>query len=69
MTRGRRMLLGLLQRTTGSAISARCRVSFQLVSGWANGYYKPSAASRAALQQNYGIPCEAWDLAWRNPVR
>lgn len=69
MTRGRRLLLALLQRTDGVTIGARCRVNFRRVSSWANGDRKPCAASRLALELNYGIPSAAWDVNWRNPLR
>lgn len=60
MTRGRLLLLAVLQRTTGVAVSHRVRVSKVTVSLWASGERSPDAAHRTELERNYGIPTDAW---------
>lgn len=62
ISRGRRLLLAVLQVTTEMDVAARCSVYQQRVSDWAGGVCKPSAAARAALHRNYGIPASAWDM-------
>jgi hypothetical protein len=59
-TRGRLLLLAVLQRTTGVAVAARLRVSKVTVCQWANGDRMPSPHHRAELERNYGIPVIAW---------
>lgn len=61
MSRGRRLLLAVLQATTGRDVAARCSVAQQRVSDWVNGLSKPNPAARLLLESNYRIPCEAWD--------
>ncbi len=61
ITRGRRLLIAVLQVTTKTDVAARCSVYQQRVSDWANGVSTPSAAARQMLLANYGIPSEAWD--------
>lgn len=61
VTRGRRLLLAVLQRTTQANVSARVRVPHQHVSAWASGERIPSARARALLEASYGIPRGAWD--------
>jgi hypothetical protein len=63
VTRGRKLLIAVLQVTTAMDVAARCSVYQQRVSDWASGVCKPSAAARAALNRNYGIPENAWDSA------
>ena len=64
MSRGRRLLLAVLQVTTTHDVAARCRVTHPAVSYWASGLCTPSRASRVYLERNYCIPCEAWDIAF-----
>lgn len=66
MTEGRRLLLLVLQRTTGRDVAARCRVTPCRVSAWISGRTKPSPAARAALERNYEIPPPSWDVTARN---
>lgn len=61
ISRGRRLLLAVLQTTTGRDVAARCSVAQQRVSEWTNGQSKPSAAARLLLESNYRIPFDAWD--------
>jgi hypothetical protein len=61
VSRGRRLLLAVLQVTTEMDVAARCSVYQQRVSDWVSGVCKPSAAARLALERNYRIPAEAWD--------
>lgn len=61
-TRGRVLLLAVLQRTTGVAVSCRVRVCKAAVCQWANGERLPSPTHRAELERNYGIPTGAWDI-------
>lgn len=64
ITRGRRLLIAVLQVTTATDIGARCGVYQQRVSDWVSGMRTPSAASRQALERNYRIPCAAWDMPY-----
>lgn len=59
------MLLGLLQRTNARAVAARCCVQFQRITDWSNGERRPNTAGRAALERNYGIPRDSWDITYR----
>jgi hypothetical protein len=61
MTRGRRLLIALLQITPGAYVAARLRVHHQRVADWASGYRNPSSAARLQLQANYGIAAADWD--------
>lgn len=61
MTEGRRLLLLVLQRTTGRSVASRCRVTATRVSAWASGRTKPSPEARLLLEQNYTIPPATWD--------
>jgi hypothetical protein len=69
MTRGRRSLIAILQRTTAREVAIRCRVSKQAVSNWQHGFKKPSAAARSMLQANYGISPNTWDEPFNHPDR
>lgn len=69
MSRGRRLLLALLQLTSARNVAARCRVSEPSVSEWASGRYVPSAPARERLERNYGIRIDAWDIAWQEARR
>lgn len=60
MTRGRRLLLAVLQRTAAVEVAARVGVSKQAVSWWASGIKNPSAAARLKLLHLYRIPPPAW---------
>lgn len=68
MTRGRRSLIAILQRTTAREVAARCGVAKQTVSDWLRGLTKPRRGARLALQREYGISPPAWD-APATPVR
>lgn len=61
MTRGRRLLLAVLQRTTAAEIAARCGVAPSNVSRWVGGLSTPADVPRARLAGIYGIPCGAWE--------
>jgi transcriptional regulator with XRE-family HTH domain len=63
ITRGQRLLLAVLQRTTASEVAARVGVGQPAVSRWASGLKTPSAPRREKLEQLYGIPRGAWDAA------
>lgn len=60
MTRGRRSLLAVLQRTTAAEVAARCGVTKQAVSWWSSGIKNPSEANRLKLEQIYGIARGTW---------
>jgi transcriptional regulator with XRE-family HTH domain len=67
MTRGQRLLLAVLQRTTQACVGARVRVAQPHVSEWLNGERVPSERARGALERAYGIPRAAWDTEYRIP--
>lgn len=60
MTRGRRLLLGVLQLTSGREVAARCGVVASCVSEWLGGYARPSDVPRMRLQSIYGISAASW---------
>lgn len=60
MTRGRRLLLAVLQLTTAREVGARCRVHPQSVRDWANGKHRPPWGAREALQREFRIPALSW---------
>lgn len=60
-TEGQRLLLTLGVKR--SEIADACGVSGPLVSQWRSGKKRPSAAGRRALEETFGIPASAWDLA------
>lgn len=62
LTRGRKLLIAVLQRTTETDVAARCCVHQSNVSRWANGTQTPSTEARCALEANYKIPATSWDL-------
>lgn len=68
MSRGRKLLLALLQRTTARDVAARCRVYPQRVADWWSGYRVPAPDARKRLESQYGIPAHAWDEEWRDPT-
>lgn len=68
MTRGRRLLLALLQTTCAREVAARCRVSPSLVSFWSSGTNRPSEKNRTKLAELYGIPPESWFSHVTNPM-
>lgn len=61
MTRGRRLLLAVLQLTSEHEVAARCRVNQSCVSRWLTGENTPSESPRAQLAACYRIPVDAWD--------
>lgn len=61
ITRGRRLLLAVLQRVEQRDLAARCGVTQQTVSAWATGVKRPSVAARLRLELGYRIPRGAWD--------
>lgn len=67
MTRGRRLLLALLQITTAREVAARCRVSPTSLSFWSSGYNTPGPTNRAKLRDLYGIPPDSWDCPVSQP--
>lgn len=69
MSRGRRLLIALLQLTAGVNVAARCRVHKQRVSEWAAGHRAPSYRVREVLETNYGIPRESWSQLYIPPRR
>lgn len=68
MTRGRRSLIAVLQRTTGREVAARVGVAKQTVSDWVRGINKPRRDARLALQRLYGISPAAWDARIEPPA-
>lgn len=64
VSRGRRLLLAVLQLTTGRDVAARCGVRQQRVSEWVNGLSRPSDSARLLLERNYRIPFDAWDTPY-----
>lgn len=69
VSRGRRLLIALLQRTTARDVAARCRVYPQRVADWLSGYRVPNSEARRMLEMNYRIPVCAWDEEWVDPPR
>lgn len=69
LSRGRRSLIAVLQRTTARELAARCRVAKQTVSDWLRGRAKPSRDARLALERLYGIRAAAWDATAEPPPR
>lgn len=67
MSRGRRLLIALLQLTSARHVAARCAVYPQRVTDWVNGHRVPCSSARERLARNYGIGVEAWDVEWREP--
>jgi len=65
MSRGRVLLLAVLQRTTACDVAARCCVSSQVISDWASGRRQPCLQSRNALASQYGIPASTWDYSFQ----
>lgn len=61
MTRGRRILLSLLQRISGREVAVRCRVSRASVSHWASGKKRPNMDHRRAIQQQFGLSIKSWN--------
>jgi transcriptional regulator with XRE-family HTH domain len=61
MTRGRRALLRILERTRAYHVAARCRISEATVSRWRSGEKSPGPKARLALRDNYGIDPKEWD--------
>lgn len=59
-TRGRRLLLAVLQRTKARTVAARVDVSAGAVSRWASGRGVPSPPARARLEAAFGIPAASW---------
>lgn len=61
-TRGAEALKSLVTppRVNAAEIAARCEVSTQAVSSWMQGRMLPSPARMRILQDEYGIPMEAW---------
>lgn len=59
-TRGRQMLLVVLQRCSSPEIASRIRFAESCVREWSSGEATPSPAARVRLSQQYGIPLEAW---------
>jgi transcriptional regulator with XRE-family HTH domain len=68
MTRGRRSLIAVLQRTSAVYVAARCGVTKQAVSAWQQGFAKPSAAARSMLEANYRISRSSWDEPFVHPI-
>jgi len=67
MSRGRRLLIALLNITTARDVAARVRSSKQRVADWSSGHRSPRQQARELLEQNYGIPRGAWAQEWREP--
>lgn len=63
ITRGRRCLLAVLQRTSELEVAARVGVGQPAVSKWASGLRTPGDPARQKLEQLYGIARRAWDAA------
>jgi len=59
LTRGRRALRAVLQRTTSEEVAARCRVAGRTVRYWAQER-EPDSDNKLKLAQLYGIPAGAW---------
>lgn len=59
-TEGQRLLAGVLASLGDIARKVGCS-SRQTVSDWRSGAKVPGAAFRQRLQEEYGIPAEAWD--------
>lgn len=60
MTRGRRILLRVLQLTAAREIARRCRVHESSVTRWLSGETTPGAEHRRMLWHMYRIPVDAW---------
>lgn len=66
MSRGRRLLIALLNITTARDVAARLRVQHPCIANWSSGYRSPNERARVMLEQNYGIPRDAWSEEWRD---
>jgi len=60
MTRGRRLLLLVLRRTTVAHVACRCRVTRGAVYHWLAGRNGPGPRARRVLRDSYGIPAYSW---------
>lgn len=60
MTRGRKALLAILQRTTAKEVAARVKVFPSTVSRWASGHSRPWVSGEVGLEAQYDIPRSAW---------
>lgn len=60
---GHRQLQELSRTHSLSEIGSRCGVSKQTVHRWVRGEKTPPADSRKALEDAFGLPSQAWDLA------
>lgn len=47
-------------RVNQQTVAERCKVSQQAVSGWMQGRAKPTPDRMRVLQDEFGIPMEAW---------
>jgi len=65
---GRRLLLRALVRSSQGEIARRCGVSQSCISRLATGAATDSFKLRRALEQQFGIPAMAWDLAPENAL-
>jgi transcriptional regulator with XRE-family HTH domain len=65
VTRGRRALLAVLQRTTARELARRVHRAPSTVSEWAAGIKTPSPRARAELHACYGILPASWDVVLR----
>lgn len=61
MLTGRRLLIAVLQRTTGREVAARCHVHETSVGKWLAGLTTPSVEHRRQLAAMYRIPPSAWE--------
>ncbi len=68
-SRGRALLLAVLQSQTGTAVARRCGVRKTAVSALATGRNRePRLYLAVKLQELYGIPVQAWIQENARPV-
>lgn len=59
-SRGRRLLLAVVQVTSSREVAARAGVVKSCVSEWLSGEARPCRRAAERLEQSYGIRVEAW---------
>lgn len=62
-SRGRTLLLTLLQNVTEASIAQKVGRTAAGVSAWATGLCLPGYGPRVILEREYSIPGSAWDEA------
>jgi transcriptional regulator with XRE-family HTH domain len=61
-SRGRRLLVAVIQQTTAREVAARCGVVPSCVSEWLSGDARPNPRAAERLANTYRIPVVAWTV-------